>query len=68
MRKDFLIFLFALGVLLFSWPVLAIFKANLAVYLAVLWACYIALVYIVSRHGDSGAGFGEDRGRKTQGK
>jgi hypothetical protein len=48
MRRDVWIFLFAVGVLLFTWPVLSIFNDNLATYLFVVWFIFILLIFITS--------------------
>jgi hypothetical protein len=48
MRRDVWIFLFAVGVLLFTWPVLSIFNDNLAAYLFVVWFIFILLIFITS--------------------
>ena len=46
MRTDFWIFLFALGVLFFSWPILTIFQDNLVVSLFVIWLLFIVLLFV----------------------
>lgn len=48
MRRDIWIFLFALGVLFFGWPIMTIFQDNLAVSLFVIWLAFIILLFIVS--------------------
>ena len=57
MKRDIWIFLFLLGILLFTWPVLTIFRDHLALYLFGSWALFIALIYLASlyaRRGDGG--------------
>ncbi len=48
MRRDILIFLFLLGVLFFSWPIMSIFRENIAAALFVLWFVFILLVYFTT--------------------
>ena len=49
MRRDFGIFLFSLGVVLFSWPLISIFQHGLAIYLFVIWLLFIALIFVATR-------------------
>ncbi len=48
MRRDIWIFLFSIGLLLFSWPLLSIFKYGMATYLFVIWLLFIVLIFIAS--------------------
>lgn len=48
MRKDICIFLFMIGVLLFSWPIMSIFKNSLPAYLFGIWLVFILLILITS--------------------
>jgi hypothetical protein len=48
MTRDVWFFLFFLGVLLFGWPLISIFKSGLATYLFVIWIVFIALILIAS--------------------
>jgi len=48
MRRDVWIFLLALGVLLFTWPIMSIFKDSLAIYLFVIWLVFILLILVTS--------------------
>ena len=48
MRRDVWIFLFVLGVLFFTWPLMSIFKDNQAVYLFVIWLVFILLIVVAS--------------------
>jgi len=56
-RSDFQAFLFALGAVLFNWPVLGIFHlkppAILFTYLFGAWAATIAVLFMVARSGES---------------
>lgn len=52
MRREFWIFLFALGVLFFTWPLMTIFRDNLVVSLFVLWLVFIVLMLIASLASD----------------
>lgn len=58
MRKDIWYFLFALGVIFFTWPVLSIFRDNLPSYFFIIWLVYIILVYLTSKssEGEDGGG------------
>lgn len=56
MRRDIWIFLFILGMLLFGWPFLIIFREKLAYYLFISWLIFIALVYLASRFSEGGDG------------
>lgn len=44
---EILIFIFALGLLCLSWPLLEIFRAELIAYLFIFWLVYIASVAFV---------------------
>jgi len=48
MRRDIWIFLFFIGLLLFSWPFLSIFKDSLPIYLFAGWFIFIVLIFIAS--------------------
>jgi hypothetical protein len=48
MRREVWIFLFVLGVLFFSWPIISIFKDSLAISLFIIWLVFIALIFIAS--------------------
>jgi hypothetical protein len=48
MRRDIWIFLLALGVLFFTWPIMSIFKDSLAIYLFVIWLVFILLILVTS--------------------
>jgi hypothetical protein len=46
--RDFWIFLFVLGLVLFTWPVITIFQTNLAKYLFIIWFVLIVVIYVVN--------------------
>ncbi len=48
MRRDIWIFLFSIGLLLFNWPLLSIFKYSMATYLFVIWLLFIILILVAS--------------------
>ena len=50
MKRDIWIFLFGMGMLLFGWPFLLIFKNNLILYLFVAWIIFIGLIYLASKY------------------
>jgi len=57
MTRDLWFFLFLLGVLFFSWPIMSIFKDNLVISLFIIWFIFIILIFITSifsKSGDSG--------------
>ncbi len=57
MRREIWLFLFLLGVLFFSWPIMSIFKDNLVISLFVVWLVFIILIFITSIFSE-----GEDSG------
>lgn len=48
MRRDIGVFLFALGLAFFSWPLMGIFKDSLVLYLSTVWFVFIALLVIAT--------------------
>jgi hypothetical protein len=48
MKKDIWIFLFVIGVILFSWPIIGIFTYGLAQYLFTAWFVFIALIFFIT--------------------
>ncbi|GAB4389422.1 MAG: hypothetical protein Kow0025_14640 [Thermodesulfovibrionales bacterium] len=60
MRRDISVFLFVLGLLLFNWPLMGIFKSGgVSLYLFISWAVFIGLVFVtasLSGKEDSGGG------------
>lgn len=48
MRRDVLIFLFVLGVLFFSWPIMSIFGDSLVFSLFIIWLVFIVFIFITS--------------------
>ncbi|MDA8098499.1 MAG: hypothetical protein M0042_02585 [Nitrospiraceae bacterium] len=49
MNRDLWIYLFFLGGLFFSWPLLDIFKASLPLYLFTVWIVFIGLLFFASK-------------------
>jgi len=47
--REIWIFLFALGVILFNWPILSIFHYNLSTYLFIAWFIFILLIFFAVR-------------------
>lgn len=58
MRRDVWIFLFFIGLLFFSVPLLSIFKDSLPGYLFVIWLVFIVLLYIASKASEREDGGG----------
>jgi len=58
MRREKWLFLFLIGVLFFSWPIMSIFKDNLVVSLFVIWLVFIILIFITSIFSESEDGGG----------
>ena len=56
MKKDISIFLFLLGLLLFSWPFINIFHNSLSTYLFTAWILFIGLILAASLFGDRDSG------------
>ncbi len=52
--KDLWVFFFIIGVLLFNWPLLAIFGHSLQYYLFVMWAAFIVVIGIFIKFTKSG--------------
>ena len=48
MRRDVWIFLFVLGVLFFSWPIMSIFGDSLVFSLFIIWLVFIVFIFIIS--------------------
>ncbi len=48
MRRDTWIFLFVLGVLFFSWPIMGIFGDSLVLSLFVVWLVFIVCILVAS--------------------
>jgi hypothetical protein len=49
MRRDIWYFIFALGVILFTWPILSIFKDSLPAYFFIIWLVYIIIIFITTK-------------------
>ncbi len=58
MRKDIWYFIFALGVLLFTWPILSIFKDSLPAYFFIIWIVYIIIIFVTSKSSEREDGGG----------
>ncbi len=58
MRKDIWYFIFAFGVLLFTWPVLSIFKDSLPAYFFIIWIVYIIIIFVTSKSSEREDGGG----------
>jgi hypothetical protein len=48
MRRDVWIFLFVLGALFFSWPIMSIFENSLVISLFIIWLLFIVCIFITS--------------------
>ncbi len=48
MRRDIWIFLFVLGVLFFSWPIMSIFQDSLVISLFIIWLVFIVFILVTS--------------------
>ena len=48
MKRDRWIFLFVIGLLFFSWPVMSIFKDNLPTALFIVWFIFIGFIFIIA--------------------
>jgi len=48
MKRDIWVFLFCLGVLLFGWPFLDMFRNSLTYYLFIIWFVFILLIAAAS--------------------
>jgi hypothetical protein len=58
MVRDIFIFLFALGLILFNWPIISVFDTELSKYFFIAWFLFIAAIYLIAEH----SGKGERRG------
>jgi len=55
MMRDFWIFLYVIGLILFSWPFMSMFRHDLVLYLFSAWLLIIVLVFfMVTWKGDDG--------------
>ncbi|MBI4697393.1 MAG: hypothetical protein HY758_00330 [Nitrospirae bacterium] len=48
MKRDIWVFLFVLGVILFNWPIISIFRPDISKYLFLAWFIFIALIFFVA--------------------
>lgn len=58
MGRDIWYFIFALGVILFTWPILSIFKDSLPAYFFIIWLVYIIIVFVTSKSSEREDGGG----------
>lgn len=58
MRRDIWYFIFALGAILFTWPILSIFKDSLPAYFFIIWLVYIILVFVTAKFSEREDGGG----------
>ena len=56
MKRDIWVVLFSLGVLLFSWPFLFIFRDSLTYYLFIIWLVFIGLIFLASTSNSEDGG------------
>jgi hypothetical protein len=57
MVRDIWIFFFALGIILFNWPIISMFEHGLSKYLFFVWFIFIALIFIMTEYaGRKGRG------------
>jgi hypothetical protein len=54
MKRDICIFLFVVGIVLFNWPIISIFKYDLSKYFFLSWFIFIALIFIVNVYSKKG--------------
>lgn len=54
MKRESWILLFAVGVILFGWPVISIFRYSLLKYLFLVWFIFIVLIFIAASHDNKG--------------
>jgi hypothetical protein len=52
MKQDILIFLFVIGLLLFTWPLISIFQSGLSVYLFIVWGLFIVMLFLAATFSD----------------
>ena len=48
MKNEIWVFIFILGLIIFGWPIISIFKENLYIYFFLIWPVFIALIYFSS--------------------
>jgi drug/metabolite transporter (DMT)-like permease len=56
MKRDIWVVLFSLGILLFSWPFLFIFRDSLTYYLFIIWLVFIGLIFLASTSNSEDGG------------
>lgn len=52
MKREIWLFLFFLGLVLFSWPFLNIFRNRLSLYLYIVWIVFIGFIFFASVFSD----------------
>lgn len=55
-KKEIWFFLFMIGLLLFSWPFMSIFKDRLIPYLFAAWLLFISIIGITSTFSERDGG------------
>ena len=58
MKRDIWIFLLAIGLLFFSWPIMSIFGDHLVISLFIIWLAFIILLFIASFFSERAGGGG----------
>lgn len=48
MKQDIWVFLFFIGLLFFSWPLITIFHDHLSIYLFTAWGLFIAFLFLAA--------------------
>ena len=52
MKKDLWIFLFLIGLVLFNWPFIIIFRENFTIYPFVVWLLLIIAIIVIGVFSD----------------
>ena len=52
MKRDIWVFLFFIGLLLFTWPLMYIFRDSLQNYLFFAWLLFIVLIFLIVKFSD----------------
>ncbi len=48
MKKEVWVFIFILGMVLFNWPFISIFRENFTIYPFIVWLCLIGVIFITT--------------------
>lgn len=48
MKKEGWVFIFILGMVLFNWPFISIFRENFTIYPFIVWLCLIVVIFITT--------------------